>query len=52
MAGGVVDADGSVQLTVLRSQNAEMIVDLTTYGYVVAEVKRRGSRRFIWMMAG
>jgi putative CocE/NonD family hydrolase len=51
-ARGTVSANGDMNLSVARLQNGERIVDLTKYGYVVAEVDRRGLGASYGVMAG
>jgi uncharacterized protein len=51
-ARGTVALNGNVQLSAARVRNGERIVDLTRYGYVVAEVDRRGLGASYGVMAG
>src|SRR5678809_638605 len=41
-ARGTMGQNGSMNLSVTRGVNGDRMVDLTHYGYVVAEVDRRG----------
>ena len=50
-ARGVV-ANGKMQLSAERVQNGESILDLTRFGYVVAEVDRRGLGASYGVMVG
>jgi uncharacterized protein len=49
---GTVSPNGGLNLSAARLQSGERIVDLTKYGYVVAEVDRRGLGASYGVMAG
>jgi uncharacterized protein len=51
-ARGTVGANGKMQLSATRTQNGESILDLTRFGYVVAEVDRRGLGASYGVMMG
>ncbi len=51
-ARGTMGPNGTMNLSAARGQSGDRIVDLTNYGYVVAEVDRRGLGASYGVMAG